>query len=470
MPAVLTEHTQFTDSAGRPLVDGSVYFGVQNADPVISPVTIYSDRELTTPIANPQTLDSFGRTANKVWVAGRYSIRVDDVNDVQKYQELDNGESPDVGVTALENVTGANTVVATAASTITAYEDLEQYTLRAAQANTAGITLNIDSVGAKSVLKNHDQAILPGEWEADQNVIVSYNLTDDVFEWVNQNNKVIDFYEGTDVATATQPDIWVTDGNTFHFTGTTTVVDLADAPNIGARRTGIADGAFTLTHGSGITLEGSANISIAAGDRIEFYADAVDAFRAWVTKIDGTAVVAPVLDNGTAFISRTAFTTASTVALTAFDSSSFDAYKIFLYGTVSNDGASLYMRTSSTGSSTGDSGASDYTYAGETVRDNSATAVGFQSPGAAQILLNGNDVLGNATGEFFNFEVTLNRPDATTFTQLDYKGSYTSNASELFTITASGMRESAADVDAIEFLPTAGTITGTVVFVGIKKA
>lgn len=290
MPATLNEQTQFTDSSGKPLVSGKVYFGVQNADPTVSPITIFSDRELTVVISNPQILDALGRTTNKVWVPGRYSMRVDDLNDVQIYQELDNGESSDVGVTILENVSGANTITATAASTITVYEDKEQYTFTVAQVNTTAVTLNIDGVGAKSITKNHDQAILPGDFEEDQIVIVSYNSTDDVFEWVNQNLKTMTFYEGTPVATATAPDIWVTDGNTFHFTGTTTVVDFADAPNIGARRTGIADAGFTLTHGSGIILEGSANIAIAAGDRIEVYADAVDAFRAWVTKANGEAV------------------------------------------------------------------------------------------------------------------------------------------------------------------------------------
>lgn len=292
MPAILDEQTQFVDSSGKPLVNGKVYFGVQNADPVLNPVSIFSDRELTVALTNPQLLDSLGRTANKVWLAGRYSMRVDDLSDVQVYQELDNGESADVGVTAVENVVGANTITATATSTITSYGDLELYAFRTAQANTTGVTLNIDGVGAKSVLKNHDQAILPGEFEANQNIVVSRNETDDVFEWINQNNKVIDFYEGTAVATATAPNIWVADGNTVHLTGTVTVVTFADAPNVGAWRESVADGAFTLTHGSGITLEGGANISIVAGDRISVYADAVDAFRAWVTKADGRAVVA----------------------------------------------------------------------------------------------------------------------------------------------------------------------------------
>ena len=293
MPAILNEQTQFVDSAGKPLVFGKAYFGDQNADPVLNPVSIFSDRELTVALTNPQLLDSLGRTANKVWLAGRYSIRVDDLSGAQIYQELDNGESPAVGVTALENVVGADTITATATSTITAYEDLELYAFRTAQVNTTAVTLNIDGVGAKSVVKNHDQAVLPAEFEADQNIVVSFNETDDVFEWINQNNKVIDFYEGTPVASAATTNIWVSNGNTVHITGTTTITSFGTAPNIGAWKRVIFDGILTLTDGANLNLPGGANITTAAGDFAFVYADTTTLFQVLYFKADGTAVVAP---------------------------------------------------------------------------------------------------------------------------------------------------------------------------------
>ena len=71
MPAVFDEHRQWVDSGGEPLVAGKVYFGDQNADPTVSPQTIYSDRDFSTSIANPQTLDANGRMTNKVWIKSR---------------------------------------------------------------------------------------------------------------------------------------------------------------------------------------------------------------------------------------------------------------------------------------------------------------------------------------------------------------------------------------------------------------
>ncbi len=295
MPATLNEHTQFVDDAGKPLVDGKVYFGVQGADPKVSPVSIFSDRELTTPLANPQALDSSGRTANKVWVEGRYSIVVDDLNDVQKYQNLDNGETAAGGVTSLENVAGGNTITADATTTITEYIDLEIYSFRAASANTTGVTLNIDGVGAKSVLKNHDQPILPGEFEATQNIIVIRNETDDVFEWVNHNNKVIDFYEGSPVASAATANIWATDGNTVHLTGSTgPVTSFGTAPNVGARRLVICDSTPTFTNSANLNLQGGADYTATAGDVLWVYADTTTQFDVQIFKSDGTPIVTPV--------------------------------------------------------------------------------------------------------------------------------------------------------------------------------
>lgn len=188
MAAVLDEHTQYVDTGGRPLVNGKLYIGDANADPVANPKTVYSDRALTVIAANPQTLDANGRTTNKLYISGKYSLQVDDSNDVQFYQNLDAGEAAlAVSLTGLTGVVGGDTITAQAVPTLTAYEDLSQFIFTATQVNTGAVTLNIDGVGAKSVLKNHDEALVGGEIEADQVVIVIYNATDDVFEITNQN-------------------------------------------------------------------------------------------------------------------------------------------------------------------------------------------------------------------------------------------------------------------------------------------
>ena len=192
MPAILDENTQFTDAAGKPLVNGFIYIGTQAADPVLNPVTIYSDRELTAVIANPQTLDALGRSTNKIWVAGPYSIKIEDLNNVQIYQNLDNGAEVSSGITSISNIVGANTITGTASTAITAYVDKELYTFISAAVNTGPVTLNFDSVGAKALLKNHNVAMAANDIEAHQAVVAMYNAADDTFEWVNQNVKYIE--------------------------------------------------------------------------------------------------------------------------------------------------------------------------------------------------------------------------------------------------------------------------------------
>lgn len=465
MPSILAEQQQWVDSGGKPLNGGEVFFGDQNADPELNPIAIFAVRDLTTPLANPQAIDEFGRTANKVWIAGPYSIKVEDSTGAQVYQELDNGQSSSAGVTTLENVVGGNTITATAVSTISVYNDQELYAFRAASVNAAGgVTLNIDGVGAKPVLKNHDQAILKGEFEADQNIIVSRNATNDVFEWVNQNIKVTAFYEGANVATATTPDIWVTGGNTFHFTGITTVVNFADAPNIGAWRTGIADGAFTLTHGSGITLEGGSNISIEAGDRIDIYADAVDAFRAWVTKASGSSL------KGTWDLITTLTASASAaLEFTLFNSAKYSSYKFILENLVpGTDNLGFSIRTSTDGGSNFDEGASDYAYEFDGAQAGVDKNVDSAADTAIVTLTSGQ---GNAAGETLCGEFILYAPDiATAFTQIDGKTSGTAGSGAVMEMSGFGLRKSAADVDGIQFFFAGGTTaTGTIRCLGLVK-
>jgi len=185
MASVIDEHQVWEGTNGKPIVNGSIFIGVQNQDPILNPITIYSDRDLTVTIANPQTTDSFGRSTNKIWIPGKYSIIVQDSASVQKYSELDAGESPATGITNLTNVAGANTITADASPTITLLVDKEIYPFTAIGTNTGAVTLAIDLVAAKAVLKYHDQPLIAGDIEINQAVSVMYNGTDDTFELIS---------------------------------------------------------------------------------------------------------------------------------------------------------------------------------------------------------------------------------------------------------------------------------------------
>lgn len=122
------------------------------------------------------------------------------------------------------------------------------------------------------------------------------DLTDDstpqLSAALDTNGNAINESEGTAVASAATTDIWATDGNTLHVTGTATITSLGTAPRVGARRRIIADGAFVLTHAANLNCPGSANITAAAGDTFDVYADTTTQLDIQnFSKIDGTAVV-----------------------------------------------------------------------------------------------------------------------------------------------------------------------------------
>jgi len=287
MPVIIDEHTQYMNEGGKPLVNGKIFIGVVNQDPKLNPEPIFADPALTTPLPNPQALDSFGRTVNKMYVAGRYSFKLEDSNGGQIVQDLDRGSVPAVGITVLTNIQGTNAITAQANPIISNYVDKEQFSLTIINSPTGATTLNIDGLGAIPIRKNGLE-IQPNQLLADQLLVVAFNIIGPVFELISgtknlaepldTNNFSINESQGASVASAIQPNIWAGDGNTLHITGTNQIDDFTDAPRIGAKVTLIFDDVLILKNGLGITLQGGADIVTKAGDRIEVYADAVDAF------------------------------------------------------------------------------------------------------------------------------------------------------------------------------------------------
>jgi len=274
MSAFIDENSPFSDVNGKPVVDGFLYIGLKGANPKTNLISIFSDRELTVALANPQTLDSLGRSTNKIWIPGEYSYVAENQNSVQNYIDLDAGELSATGVTSLTNVQGTNIITAEAVPPIITYNNLDKqlFVFTVINPNTESVTLDLGP-GADPITKNHNLNILPGEFETDQVVIVVRNNEDSTFEWVNHNNKVVDFYEGTDVASAATIDVWAIDGNTIHVTGTSPITSFGTAPNIGAERTLIFDDAVPLTNSVNLNIAGQADYTTRAGDIVKVRAE-----------------------------------------------------------------------------------------------------------------------------------------------------------------------------------------------------
>mgnify|MGYP003634592074 CR=1 FL=1 len=185
MAALINELTQYVGTNGKPFVGGSLFIGTVDLDPELNPITIYSDRELTVAISNPQTLDSYGRSANKIWIPGKYSLKVEDVDSVQVLQELDNGSVENVGNSILTDILGADTITANGVNTLTSYVDGQTYIFTAGSNNTGPVTLNIDGLGAKAIQKNFTSALVADDLVATYEIVVVYNSDNDIFQLVN---------------------------------------------------------------------------------------------------------------------------------------------------------------------------------------------------------------------------------------------------------------------------------------------
>jgi hypothetical protein len=200
--------------------------------------------------------------------------------------------------------------------------------------------------------------------------------------------------EGAAVVAATRPNIWATDGDTIHITGATQIDDFADAPDFGIWKHLIFDAGPIVTHGSGITLSGGTQ-TMAAGDHMYVYADAVDAFRGFITRAGGIIVAdladgtdgelitwdasgnpakvavgsathiltsngagaaptfqAPAGGGGSAFIESAAATSGTTILMShaAFADSAYFRHRIDFSNLHPNTGAALTMQIEDNGS------------------------------------------------------------------------------------------------------------------------
>lgn len=170
------------------------------------------------------------------------------------------------------------------------------------------------------------------------------------------------------------------------------------------------------------------------------------------------------------FIASVDFSSDATSDWTAFDATKYDAYMFVLANVVpASNGTSLYMRTSTNGGSSYDSGASDYSH--------SASAY-HSSPGAddwgdnsdSEIML-ADAVLNAGTYDGVSGQVLLVGAHLAQATQINALVAFKTTTGYLSSAAVAGYRNSAADVDAVRFLFSTGNIsTGTITMYGLTNS
>lgn len=131
----------------------------------------------------------------------------------------------------------------------------------------------------------------------------------------------------------------------------------------------------------------------------------------------------------------------------------------------------LYIRTSTDNGSSYNSGASDYAYVVEGRQG--STILGQVSSAATHIRCqsdaNAGTASGNGTGEYLNGDVYLYNPTSAAYRMLSGNTCWFNSTPGNANFT--GVRKTAADIDAVQFFFASGNITsGTIYAYGIKKS
>lgn len=128
------------------------------------------------------------------------------------------------------------------------------------------------------------------------------------------NGQAIEEAKGTAIASAATLNLDNATGNFLHITGTTTVT--AVTLSAGRKRRCIADGAFKLTNGVSLIVQGGADYTCAVGDTLDFRGDGGGVVYVSILPIDGEAIIDNQIDSVTGKL-KVEVTSASQVTVTA---------------------------------------------------------------------------------------------------------------------------------------------------------
>lgn len=308
---------------------GKVYFFVADGTFTTSIIT-YKDIDFFVSNTDPIILDAAGRA--KAYFAGNADVRITDANNVTIYDERDispqnlRNVSQKIANFAIDS-TYVDAVIEIAASPVTAtvasaatlgrgfsfiIVNTSSGDVTLARAN-AGNTINgvlanltIASNSSSTIIVNYAETgfitntigfpvpVANGGTGATTAAGARANLgvvadalvmhlagTETVTgiktfsNTINITGKAINEAKGANIASvAGTTDIWTpADGQSIHITGINAITSFGTAPQAGARRHIICDGAFSLVDGANLVCQGNANIVCAVDDTFDVYAD-----------------------------------------------------------------------------------------------------------------------------------------------------------------------------------------------------
>lgn len=173
----------FLDLQGDPLQGGFLYFGVVSQNPETAPTTVYWDSALTQPAAQPvSTINGFpvcSGTPAQLFISGNYSMTVRDSTGSLVQSALSSPFVDAIMGTSfswVEPITGVDTLVGTV-PVVSSYANGLTVRFLATANNTGAVTINLNGLGAKSVVKNGTTALSASDIIAGRVIQLTYDGT-----------------------------------------------------------------------------------------------------------------------------------------------------------------------------------------------------------------------------------------------------------------------------------------------------
>tara|TARA_R110002153_G_scaffold220396_1_gene372865 strand:- start:270 stop:884 length:615 start_codon:yes stop_codon:yes gene_type:complete len=184
--------------------------------------------------------------------------------------------------------------------------------------------------------------------------------------------------------------------------------------------------------------------------------------------LDGSAV-----GGGTEFIASVNAGNNTTLSFTGFDSSKFDYYMFSIQNIIpATNSTVLRVATSTNGGSSYDTGSSNYRYIQQTIRQYSQSYNAGVNDTTYFQLNQGSGTSNVAGNGGISGTLQIIGPHKAAFTHMLFDGTNVNSSSQYVNFfRIGGYRNSAADVDAIQFTFSSGNITsGTITMYGFKNA
>jgi hypothetical protein len=177
---------QFLDANGAPLTGGLLYSYLSGTT---TPATTYTSRDGGTNNTNPIVLDAAGRTPAEIWLDGgvlyKFVLTSSTYAQIGTYDSIP-AINDTTSISNLITVAGTNALTGLATPTLGGYAAGAQYSFIAQNTNTAAVTIDIDTLGVKSITKFGTTPLAAGDIQAGALTLIEYDGTR--FQLINVTN------------------------------------------------------------------------------------------------------------------------------------------------------------------------------------------------------------------------------------------------------------------------------------------